>query len=418
MKVLHITTIDTGGAYKAAYRLHKSLQLQEVESEILVRTKLNPKSEVKEAFGNPVGSFVSKGKNAINMLFSKGEITFDRFGTDLSRHPLVREASILVLHWINSFLSYKDIEKLGQLGKPMIWVMHDMWLFTGGCHVDGYCGKYDRGCGNCPLIPGEKEVDLSRRNFILKTELLGKLNVTVIGPSKWIVEQAGRSGILHGKKIIYIANALDTALFSPVSDREKLRKKYGIVQNKKVILFGAADNGTENENKGFHFLRQAFQYLEADKYTLLIFGNTARNLDLPGELEVIRVGYVTEEDKMDELYNAADVLVNPSSQESFGYTVCEAMACGTPEVGFPIGGIKEQIAHKENGYLARYHDPEDLAEGIKYCIEYRDALGVKAYQAAQGYSYKYIGGRYKEVIMGRAGYEDKRKNKRHDCKRI
>ena len=121
---------------------------------------------------------------------------------------------------------------------------------------------------------------------------------------------------------------------------------------------------------------------------------------------------------MDELYNAADVLVNPSSQESFGYTVCEAMACGTPAVGFPIGGIKEQIAHKENGYLARYHDPEDLAEGIKYCIEYRDALGVKAYQAAQGYSYKYIGGRYKEVIMGRAGYEDKRKNKRHDCKRI
>ena len=89
MKVLHITTIDTGGAYKAAYRLHKSLQLQEVESEILVRTKLNQESEVKEAFGNPVGAFVSNGKNAINMLFSKGEFSFDRFGTDLARHPLV-----------------------------------------------------------------------------------------------------------------------------------------------------------------------------------------------------------------------------------------------------------------------------------------------------------------------------------------
>lgn len=398
MEILHITTIDTGGAYKAAYRLHKSLQLQGVESEILVRTKLNPKSEVEEAFRNPVGTFVSKGKNAINMLFSKGEITFDRFGTDLSRHPLVREAPILVLHWINSFLSYKDIEKLGQLGKPMIWIMHDMWLFTGGCHVDGYCGKYDRGCGNCPLIPGEKEADLSRRNFILKTELLRKLNVTVIGPSKWIVEQAGRSGILQGKKIIHIANTLDTALFSPVQDREKLRRKYGITQDKKVILFGAADNGTENENKGFRFLRQAFQYLEADKYTLLIFGNTAQNLDLPEELEVIRAGYVTEEDKMAELYNTADVLVNPSSQESFGYTVCEAMACGTPAVGFPIGGIKEQIIHKENGYLARYHDPEDLAEGIKYCIEHRDSLGVKAYQAAQGYSYENIGKIYQEVL--------------------
>lgn len=215
---------------------------------------------------------------------------------------------------------------------------------------------------------------------------------------------AGRSSILQGKKIIHIANTLNTVLFSPISDREKLRRKHRIAQDKKVILFGAADNGTENENKGFSFLRRAFQYLEADKYTLLIFGNTAQNLDLPGELEVIRAGYVTEEDKMAELYNAADVLVNPSSQESFGYTVCEAMACGTPAVGFQIGGIKEQIVHKENGYLARYHDSEDLAEGIKYCIEHRDSLGVKAYQAAQRYSYKYIGERYKEVIMGRTGY--------------
>ena len=225
MKILHITTVDTGGAYKAAFRLHESLKQQGIESKILVRTKLYPTSAVEEAFRNPIESFLSKGKNGINMLLSNGDIMNDKFGTDLSKHPLVQKASVIFLHWINSFLSYKDIEKLGKLGKPVIWVMHDMWLFTGGCHVDGYCGKYESRCGNCPLISGEKENDLSRKNFLQKMELLGKLNVTITGPSEWIVEQAGKSEILHGKKIVPIANTLKTTLFCPLPTRETRRQK-------------------------------------------------------------------------------------------------------------------------------------------------------------------------------------------------
>lgn len=391
MKVLHITTIDTGGAYKAANRLHESLQLQGIESKILVRTKLHPMSEVEEAFENPIQAFVSKGKNGINMLFSKGDITFDKFGTDLSKHPLVREASVLVLHWINSFLSYKSIAKLGELGKPIIWIMHDMWSFTGGCHYDGYCERYTRGCGNCPLIPGDLEEDLSRQNFLKKTQMVKGLNVTVVGPSEWIAKEAEKSDIFRGKRIIHIANTLNTALFRPLTNKENLRSKYGIGVDKKVILFGAADNGTENEIKGFGFLREALGRLEADKYVLLIFGNTGRHLELPENLEVIKAGFVTEEEKMVELYNAADVLVNPSSQEAFGYTACEALACGTPVVGFPVGGIKEQVLHKENGYLAKFHDSEDLANGIRYCVEHRDTLGEMAHRSAQRYSYENIG---------------------------
>ena len=398
MKVLHITTIDTGGAYKAAYRLHESMQLCGLDSTILVRTKLNPMSKVQEAFADHVGAFVSKGKNVINMLLAKGGIAYDKFGTDLSKHLLVKEASVLVLHWINSFLSYRDIEKLGQLGKPIIWVMHDMWLFTGGCHVDGYCGKYEEGCGNCPLIPGKRESDLSHRNFLKKIELMKKLDVTVIGPSEWIVEQACKSDILHRKRIIHISNALDMNLFSNVSDREELRRKYGFRQDQRVILFGAADSGTENENKGFRFLRDAFRYLDISQYILLIFGNTGQDLGLPDGLEVIKAGFIAEEKKMVELYNVADVLVNPSSQESFGYTVCEAMACGTPAVGFPIGGIKEQIVHKESGYLAKYHDSEDLAVGIRFCVEHREELGQNARQSVWKFSYERIGSTYKEIL--------------------
>lgn len=387
MRILHITTIDTGGAYKAAYRLHESMVCHGIDSRIMVRTKLDPDGEAVEVFRTPVGVVLSKGRNGLNKLCSNGTIVNDRFGTDISRHPLVREADILFLHWVNSFLSCKNIMQLGKLGKTIVWCMHDMWLFTGGCHVDGYCGRYDVGCGRCPLIVSEKENDLSRKNFLDKENMMKQLEITVTGPSRWIVEQALKSRILSGEKVHYMPNVLDTTFYKPVKDKEELRKRYGINGQKKIILFGAADNGTGNENKGFRYLREAFRYLPVEKYSLMIFGNTESELKLPDKLEVVKMGYISEESKLVELYNLADVLVNPSSQESFGYTVCEAMSCGTPAVGFPIGGIKEQITHKVNGYLAKYHDAEDLARGIEFCCENLLNLGKAACQAAQQYSY-------------------------------
>lgn len=253
--------------------------------------------------------------------------------------------------------------------------------------MDGYCGRYAERCGCCPLIGRNKDNDLSRKNFLKKMEMMRHLDITITGPSKWIVDQAYKSEVLTGKKIYYMPNVLDTSLYRPLVQREKLRIQYGVNGKKKVVLFGAADDGTGNQNKGFRYLREAFEYLKVEEYLLLIFGNVKGKLELPHGLEEVRAGYITEENKLVELYNIADVLVNPSNQESFGYTVCEAMACGTPVVGFPIGGVKEQIIHQVNGYLAEYHDAEDVAAGIKYCCENRDRLGKEAYRTAQRYSY-------------------------------
>lgn len=387
MKVLHITTIDTGGAYKAAFRLHESMLFHGIDSQIMVRTKLNPKGQAIEAFTTPMEALISKGKNGINRICSKGMIINDIFGTDISRHPLVCDADILFLHWVNSFLSCKSVIQLSQTGKRIIWIMHDMWLFTGGCHVDGYCGRYVKRCGNCPLIAGNKEKDLSRKNFLAKMKMMKQLELTITGPSKWIVDQACKSDILMGKDIYHMPNTLNTSLYKPLDNVEELRAQYGIIGKKKVVLFGAADNGTDNENKGFRYLKEAFGYLRAEDYTLVLFGNAGEDLGLPETLEIIRAGYVSDEYKLVELYNLADVFVNPSSQESFAYTVCESMACGTPVVGFPIGGVKEQIVHQVNGYLAKYHDARELAQGIEYCIYNSDRLGQEAYYSAQRYSY-------------------------------
>jgi len=81
------------------------------------------------------------------------------------------------------------------------------------------------------------------------------------------------------------------------------------------------------------------------------------------------MGYLQDEYSTALVYNAADVFIAPSLAEAFGYVVMEALSCGTPVVGFNVGGIPDMISHKENGYLAKYKDAEDITEGIKFCLQ-------------------------------------------------
>lgn len=397
MKVLHITTIDTGGAYKGALRLHESMQHCGISSRLLVRTKNFPESPVTEAFSSIVGRIVSKTKNAVNLLYKKGEIHGDILGTDLSRNRYVKDADVIILHWINSFLSPKDIAGLCNLGKPVLWILHDMWPFTGGCHYDRYCNRYEQTCGCCPLLQSNKHNDITHRNHDIKETLFRDMPVTVIGPSEWIVGCAARSSILQGKNIMYIPNTLDVAKYTPVPDRPALQQKYNIVSDKKIILFGAADKGIENPMKGFDFLVKALRKLSPEKYALAIFGQASLPIVGLEEFDIYTLGYITDENKLREIYNLADVFVNPSLQEAFGYTVCEAMACGTPVTAFAVGGNQEQITHMQSGYLAKYQDVDDLARGIEYCAKHTEQLGIRAHESAQRYSYDVIGSKYKDL---------------------
>ena len=394
MKILHIATIDIGGAFKGAWRLSESLKRCGMDSQVMVRTKRGNEPEVRSVFSDPIAPVISKAKNGINRLFARGEIFRDLLGTDISHIEQVRQADVLVLHWVNSFLSTREVMKIVGLKKPVIWVLHDMWLFTGGCHYDGYCGRYMEECGNCPLIQGDSRADISRKNFDDKKRMMKSADIIITGPSEWIVDCARKSSILREKEIYHIPNAVDTDLYRVKENKKALRKKYQISGNRKVVLFGAADNGTENEKKGFRYLREAFSSLEINDYELVIFGNSGRSSELPPGLEVLQTGYISDEEKLIELYHLADVIVAPSVQEVFGYTVCEAMACGTPAVSFPVGGLKEQISHLENGYLAVYQDPEDLARGIRYCADHTEWLGENAREAALRYSFENIGGMF------------------------
>ncbi len=395
MKIVHLVTTDFGGAYKAVERIQECLKTSDVESEILVRSRIFP-TGTKEVMNTPVKKVVSKTRNFINLLLSHGEVVTDLLGADLTKRAEVREADVIMLHWTNSFVSAGTVRKLAKLHKPIVWVMHDMWVFTGGCHYDGYCGRYETGCGKCPFLSKRKEKDISRYNLEQKKKLFDDIDIAFVAISSWEKDCAQRSIPLRGKSISRILNPVNTDIFRPL-DREALLAGQGL-GSKKIILFGA-DKATENPTKGFSYLLKALSRIDGEKYMAVCFGKAPESgrAKLPN-IEIRYLGTVYDEKVLAKWYNMADVFVAPSLQEAFGYTVCEALSCGTPVTAFAVGGILDQIIHKENGFLAKLYQDVELAEGIEYCAQHRERLGTAARaHVVEHNSYSVIGGQYAEL---------------------
>jgi glycosyltransferase involved in cell wall biosynthesis len=377
MKVVHLITVDMGGAYTAALRISNSMQQFGITAKILVKSKRQMNSPVEQGVNGLLPTLLSKIGNGLNRLLSSKykHVQSDFFGTNIARNQHIEEADIIFIHWVTSFLSYKNIERLAKTKKPVIWVMHDMWLFTGGCHIDQYCGKYSEGCRNCPLLFINGKYDVSYFNYVRKQRMVEVLAPFIIGPSSWIISCASKSAITKNREIIRIPNPIDTIIYQKASDKQLLREKYNLFSEKKIILFSAIA-ATKDKNKGFQHFNMALNRLSF-KYTAIVVGND----DIINEEErknIIYLGRINNEQKMAEIYNISDVYVAPSEQENYSNSVLEALSCGVPVVAFAIGGMPEIIQHKETGYIAKYRDIDDLATGIEYCIKHNNKLGEKA----------------------------------------
>jgi glycosyltransferase involved in cell wall biosynthesis len=164
------------------------------------------------------------------------------------------------------------------------------------------------------------------------------------------------------------------------------RQKFNLPKNKKLILFGSVK--VADERKGLKYmidacniLTQQYPSLQQD-LAIVIFG---KNTDLLKDLflyPVFCMNFISGTQDMVALYNSADVFVIPSLEDNLPNTIMEALACGTPCVGFNAGGIPEMIDHKINGYVAKYKSAEDLATGIIWCLENCDNLSAEARKKA------------------------------------
>ena len=387
MRVLLVNTSEkTGGAAVAANRLMDALNNNGVKAKMLVRDKTTEDITVV--------SLPRSVKLRWNFLwerwcvfwhlhFSKlhlWEIDMATAGSDITKLREFQEADVIHLSWINQgMLSLKSIRKILKSGKPVVWTMHDLWAATGICHYARGCNRYASACGNCPLLPhkGGKH-DLSAQIFSRKKALYHHGNIYFVSCSKWLEQQAKKSGLFVGQRITNIPNPIDTHVFCP-QDKDEARLRSGLPADKHIILF--VSQRVTDERKGMKYFVDAIDKLIA-KYpdmvnntAIAILGGHSEEVTL--SLPSYALGYVSDEKKIVNIYNSVDVFVLPSLEDNLPNTIMEAMACGVPCVGFKVGGIPEMIDHQKTGYVANYRDAVDLANGIHWMLEEADREMLK-----------------------------------------
>ena len=304
-------------------------------------------------------------------------------------------ADVVHLHWIGD--NYLPIQQMAKIRVPIIWTLHDMWAFTGGCHYAGDCTGYENGCGNCPQLVTPQPDDISQKIHLQKMTSWSDVPMTIVCPSQWLADCSKRSSILGKKSIQVIPNGIDTEQFKPI-DKTAARKAFNLPINKKLVLFGAF-GGTDDPRKGFSYLRDALKVLpQFTAIELVVFGSEQPQ-KLEVNLPVHQVGRLQDGVSMALLYAACDTFVLPSMQDNLPNTILESLACGTPCVAFDTGGIPDLIQHQHNGYLSQLRDVDDLAKGIQWVLDQSLSPTVIHQQIVDRYAIQSIAEQYRQLYL-------------------
>lgn len=404
----------------AANRLVEALNNNGVKAKMLVRDKETDNITVvgfKQTLRSQWKFLWERWSIYSNLHFSRKhlfEVDIANTGHDITTLREFKEADIIHLSWINQgMLSLANIRKILLSGKPVVWTMHDAWPATAICHYPHGCMAFANVCRNCRFLPGEgSHKDLANRVWQRKKAMLDGQHISFVACSRWLEGQAKKSALLTGQNIYNIPNPIDTREFCK-KDKQEARRQVGLPSDKRIILF-VSQRVTERR-KGMDFMIEAVDRLVHDhpemkeNTVIAIMGGHSEDFGNHLLLPVYPLGYINDEKKIVDVYNAADLFVLPSLEDNLPNTIMEALACGVPAVGFKTGGIPEEIDHQKNGYVAEYRNSADLAKGIYWCLEEADydALSEAALRkVVQNYSQHSVALKYIEVYNQALAYKD------------
>ncbi len=372
MNIVHINVSDIkGGAAIAAYRLHQGLKEQGVHSTMVVAEKYSQDGDVTRPLPDRIGYYGRRlhyrqlGARFWRSMPARppGLSPFTHPQTGRSRRLIqaLPQAEIINLHWIASYVDLPSF--LAQAQVPLVWTLHDMNAFTGGCHYALDCDRFQEQCGACPQLGSKSERDVSRTIWQIKRDMFQGLapgSLQLVAPSRWLAEEVRRSSLLRDLPLAVIPNALPTAVFRPY-EKTAARERLGIPAAAKVVLFSA--DAVTSRRKGLPYLMEALSEMDVAANILLVTLGAGR-LALDPRLPLISLGHLADEQQIALAYSAADLFVIPSLQDNLPNTVLEAMACGTPVVGFDVGGIGEMVRPGTTGQLVPARDVRQLRQAI------------------------------------------------------
>jgi glycosyltransferase involved in cell wall biosynthesis len=286
----------------------------------------------------------------------------------------VTSADLIHLHWVSQFQSPVTIAALAELKKPLVWTLHDLRAFTGGCHFTAGCERWKEQCFPCPQLRDDP-CSLPKRNLADQELLWCGNQFTIVTPSAWLARLAAQSRTFRDCRIEVIPNGIDPRAFFP-SSRQQARRELGLPQEGTYVVFGA-DSGAERR-KGADELVAAIEALLCRPSVppclrFLCFGKPAQRLEGLGE-RLIPLGYLRDNAKLRAAYTAADAFVLPSLDDNLPTTMLESLACGTPVVAFASGGIPEVVRDGVTGRLAPSGDVPALTSALADVLGRREAL--------------------------------------------
>ncbi|SCX92174.1 Glycosyltransferase involved in cell wall bisynthesis [Nonlabens sp. Hel1_33_55] len=385
MNVLIINTYSHGGAANACIRLHEGLLDSGVNSKLLFKVKLKNVRESYSFQETQIPYPVFKRKyykwryiilDLLPQRFRKyflsqeyylkqrpsnlEHFSFPTSNFDLTRNILYEEADIINLHWVAEFLNFQTFFTKNK--KPLVWTLHDMNPFTGGEHYEEEFSGIDESDTLKPRIINldDKSFYESIVNDKIKA-LKETTRLTVVAPSNWLCNEAKKSRVLGRFETYRIPYGLDQKVFRQY-DKQVARDVLNIKTEKSVILF--VSDKIDSERKGIKILLRSLRLINQENHLLCIAGDV-KDLDLDDfQCETHLLGHIKDDRIMSLCYNAADVFIIPSLMDNLPNTVLESLMCGTPVIGFAIGGIPDMIIDEENGILVKHISPQNLAKAI------------------------------------------------------
>jgi glycosyltransferase involved in cell wall biosynthesis len=392
VNILHINVADEArGAAQAAMRLHDAQIGLGHSSRMLVGYRFKDRSDIemlpprRTAWQKRVHRFVNRVEELTGQQY-----LWQPWRKEFLSHRFTREAHVVNLH--NTHGGYFSHRVLPELTRrvPVVWTLHDLWGMTGHCGSPYMhdCERWKSGCGRCPSLSDHPAIAIDTTAWLwrIKSSVYRRSRLALITPSEWMAAMVRESPLLKRFEVSCIPHGLDTAVFKP-TPRKAAREELGLPPGVKVVLFAAFD--LFQHRKGGVYLFDALQRLteEGRKDLLLVTVGSERGA-LPSRYRFAHqnLGLVRDEQRLAQIFSAADLYAGPSLAETFGLVYMEAMACATPVVAFDCTAVREVVRHGETGYLARDRDVEDLTHGIRALLDddaRREALGRKSREVVE-----------------------------------
>jgi D-inositol-3-phosphate glycosyltransferase len=253
---------------------------------------------------------------------------------------------------------------------------------------------------NANLADGDKPEPLAR--LIGEEQVIAEADHLVANTS----DEADQLVELYGAdpgRVSTVPPGVDLNRFAP-GDGRQARRQFGFADDAVVLLFVGRIQPLKAPDV---LLRAAAELLAVDpglRSRLVVAvcgGPSGSGLDEPEHLQRLAAALGVDDvtrflrpmppDRLSELYRAADVVVVPSHNESFGLVAVEAQACGTPVVAAAVGGLVTAVSHGTSGLLVAGHDPVDYAAALRRLVrdsDLRERLSQGAVRHAAAFSWE------------------------------